>query len=174
MTLAAKICALVSFTDNCGTIPEWSSQSWFTDTVAPGLLSVPLCVEPVLFPFNPDCHLLVVPNMHYAQRRTYFSRRAPSFSSINMDLGCRWDNFSCQYLNYCCKVDITYEHRFFRFFHAPFSFLFWHKYLNKLELMQYLVHSLIWEPIWWLPLGFRKWNWFITLWSQVNWCLLQT
>ena len=29
----------------------------------------------------------------------------PSFASLNMDLGWRRDNISCQDFNYCCKCD---------------------------------------------------------------------
>ena len=49
--------------------------------------------------------------MHGDQRGTSSLRNSkrfnntPSVDSINMDLGCSSDYFSCQYFNSCCKGD---------------------------------------------------------------------
>ena len=113
MTWEDQMCMLVIFPDNYGTNTSWADWSWSTETKAPGLLPVSFPVDPDFLPFFLRYLLLDVPNMHDAHRFTssFKSRnidgRTPSFASLNMDLGWRWDNFSCQDLNSCCKGDNT-------------------------------------------------------------------
>ena len=114
MTWAAQMRALVSFPDNCGTNTGWYDWSWSTETPYPGLLSVYLPMEPDLLHFILHWIILAVPRMNNTQRCiSYFKYRnidgrTPSFYSLNTDLGCRWDNLSCQYFNSCCKWNRNY------------------------------------------------------------------
>ena len=109
------MCALVSFTENCGANPLWADWSWSTETPYPGLLLVYLLMDTDSLPFVLHWILLAVPNIHDTKRGTssFKSRniddRTPSFASRNMYLGWRRDNLSCQDLNYYCKSDWTYK-----------------------------------------------------------------
>ena len=113
ITWAAQMRALVNFPENCGNSPDWSYFSWYTDTPAPGLLSVYFHMYPDSLPLFLHILLLAATNIHDTQRVTssfkYINsdRRTQSFSSLNMHLGWRWYNFPCQDLNSCCKVDST-------------------------------------------------------------------
>ena len=119
MTWAPQIRALVILPKNCGTNPGWYYCSWSTEIPATGLLSVSFLMNPNLFPFVIHSLLLAVTKVHDAQGcKSYFKPRniyvrTTSFSSLNMDLGWRWDNFSCQDLNSCCKGDSTYVNMIF-------------------------------------------------------------
>ena len=109
MNWAAQKRALVSLPKNCGTDPGWYDQSLFTDTEYTGLLPVSLRMDPELLTFVINFCLLSVPNIHCEQRGTSsfivtnISGKTPSFSSLNMDLGFRWYNFSCKHFNSCYK-----------------------------------------------------------------------
>ena len=87
------MCALVSFTENCGTNHVCDDWSWSTETPDPGLLSVFSLIDPDLFPFVIHCLLLDVPNIHDTKRGTLsfeyinIDGRTPGFASLNMDLG---------------------------------------------------------------------------------------
>ena len=105
--------ALVSLSDNCGTNPVWSDWTWSTDTTDTSFLSVYFYMDPDFFPFVLHCILLTVTKKYDAQRATSSFKyrnsdcRTPIFASINMNLGCIWDNFSCHDLNSCCNYDRT-------------------------------------------------------------------
>ena len=113
MTWADQMSALVSLPDNCETKPGWDECSWSIETLTTELLSVSFLMDSDFFPFFVHYLLLSVPNIHDVQRgKSSFKYknidgRNPSFSSLNMDLICRWDNLSCQYLNLFCKGDNT-------------------------------------------------------------------
>ena len=112
MTWAAQMCTLVSLLDTSGTNPGLSDWGWYTETSSPGLLSVYFLMGPDFFPIS-RFSLLAVTSMHDAQIDTSYLRprnsfgRTPSFTSLNMDLGCMWDHLLCQYLNSYCKGEIT-------------------------------------------------------------------
>ena len=110
---AVQLRALVSLPEKCGTYPVWSERSWSKETPFNSLFSYSFFMGPGFFPFFIRCLLLAVTKIHDSQRFTssfkYISLDGvtPIFSSLNMDLGRRSDNFSCQNLNSCCKGDIT-------------------------------------------------------------------
>ena len=86
---------LVSLTENCGTNTGRSDCSWSTETTDTGLLYFSFLVYPYFFPFFLLFCLLVVPNMYDTKRGTSYFRSinsggmTQSFSSMNMELGCR-------------------------------------------------------------------------------------
>ena len=104
---------LVSLPENCGTNPGWAEWSWSTETSYTALLSVYFPMDPHLLPFVLHFLLLDFTNMHDEQRGTSYFKyrnidgRTPIFSSLDMDLGRRWDNVLCHDLNSCCKGDST-------------------------------------------------------------------
>ena len=108
-------------------------------TGVPGLLSVYLLMKPYFPHFVIHFLLLDVPNMYNAQRVTpYFKYRNidgrnPSFACINMYLGWRLDNLSCQDLNSYCKVDITSENMLFSIFLVQYSLIYLYSPLRKLD-----------------------------------------
>ena len=138
MTWSFQICALVSLPENCDTNSGWYDWSWSTETAAPSLLSVYLHVDPYFFLFVTHLRLLSVPNIHDAQRSTSFfrfknlSKRTPSFSSLNVDLGCRQDNLLCHGLNYYWKVDSTYGNILISIFLVCDSWIYWWNPLRKI------------------------------------------
>ena len=142
--------ALVILSENCGTNPGWADWSWYTETPDPGLLSVSFLIDPYLLIFFIRCLLLAVPSMNDSQRGTeYFKSRnivgrTPSFASLNIYLGWRWYNLSCQYFNSCCKGDINSRDIMLSIFLVWDSFIYLYSLLNKLELIKYLAHSLNW------------------------------
>ena len=81
--------------DNYGTNPGLADLICYTETQAPGLLSVYFLMEPYLFPFVLYCLLLAVTNTHDAQRDTSsfngrnLDDRTPIFDGIHMDFGWR-------------------------------------------------------------------------------------
>ena len=93
MTWVDQMRALVSFTKNCGANTGYYDLSWYTETVSPGLFSVPFFMDLDFLPFVIFCLVLAVPNIHDAQRFTSAFKainldgRTPSFASLNMDLG---------------------------------------------------------------------------------------
>ena len=64
------------------------------------------------FPFVLHCFPLAFTNMRDVQRGKssfkfrYTDGKTSSFYGLNMDLGWRWDNISCQDFDSCCKGDI--------------------------------------------------------------------
>ena len=104
-----KMCALVNLTENWVKNTGWDNWSCSTDTTAPSLLSVYLCIDPYLLPFVIHCWRLTVLNMHNSQRVTSYImsrnlfRRTPSFDRWNIDFGCKCNTFSCQYLYSWCR-----------------------------------------------------------------------
>ena len=142
--------ALVSLPENCGTNPGWYDWRWSAENPDPVLLSVYLPMDHYLFPFVLHVIPLSVTNMHDAQIGTSSFKygniygRTPSFASLNMDLGWRSDNLSCQSFNDCCKGDSTCGNMIFLFFLVWYSLLRLYIPLRKLELIQYLAHFLTW------------------------------
>ena len=122
ITWASQMRALVSLSENCGNNPGWSNYSWSNETPYPILVSVSFLVDHYFFPSFLYFLLLDVPNMHDAHRVTSSFKsinidgRNPSISSLNMDMGWRWDNLSCQYFNFYCKGYRTYVNMMFSFF----------------------------------------------------------
>ena len=106
--LEDQMSALVIFTENCGINPGWADWILSTETPDPGLLSVSFLIEPYLFTFVIHLLLLVVTNLHDSQivissfKSRNIDGRNPSSFSLNMYLGWRWDNLSCQESNSCC------------------------------------------------------------------------
>ena len=140
--------ALVNLPDNCGTNPSWDDWSWSNETTYTASFSVSLIMDTYFFPFVIHCFLLDVPNMHNAQRGTssfkYKNRfgRNPSFYSLNMDFGCRRNNFPFQNLNSCCKGDRTSVNMRFWIFNMWYSLITLYNPLGRLELIQCMTHYL--------------------------------
>ena len=73
----------------------------------------------LIFPFFIYCLLFSVQNVHDSKRGTssfkyrHIDGRTPSFDNLNMNLGWRLYNLSCQYLNSCCKYDSNYGNMMF-------------------------------------------------------------
>ena len=132
MTWAEQIRLILILTDNCGSNPGRDEWSWSTETSAPGLLSFYFPVDPYVFPFVIHWLILVVPNIHDAQRGTslLISRNIygmnTSLARLNMDLVWRWYNLLCQYLNSFYKVDSTsgYMVSYIFFLYETFLFVY--------------------------------------------------